>query len=85
MHAQRIVVTANNRGPLVNIVAWVTLIAICLSTSIKVGIKYARLRGVEMDDAYMLGAMVRLVLCSLQSLSLQPYVEDYANFTRGTR
>ena len=60
MVSKQTILTANNHGPLVNIIAWVTLVAICLATGIKIGVKYSKIRGIERDDLYMIGAMVSL-------------------------
>ena len=54
--------TVNNQGPLINIIAWVSLVAVCLATSVKLGVKYATIRSFGQDDAYMLGAMVSFCL-----------------------
>ena len=62
MVRRRTELTAENRGPIVNIVAWVSLIAACLATFIKVGTKYWRKHGLQLDDVYMLCAMVSLVI-----------------------
>ena len=65
MSAPQIVVTAEDRGPLVNIVAWVALIAVCLATFVKVAVKLWRIRRLERDDVYMLGAMVSFISVSI--------------------
>ncbi|KAL9069666.1 MAG: hypothetical protein Q9161_005366 [Pseudevernia consocians] len=62
MSAPQILVTAEDRGPLVNIVAWVALIAVCLATFIKVAVRLWRTHGLGRDDVYMLGAMTAAVL-----------------------
>ena len=62
MNVPRAAVTADNRGPSINIVAWVTLIAVCLATCTKIGVKYSNVHRFEWDDAYMLGAMVGRIL-----------------------
>ena len=60
MVSQQTTLTANNHGRLVDIIAWVTLAATCLATGIKIGVKYSKIRGIERDDLYMLGAVVSL-------------------------
>ena len=64
MSAQHTELAAGDRGPNVNIVAWVSLIGACLATFNKVITKYWRTHGLQMDDVYMLCAMVGLVYLS---------------------
>ena len=64
MVSQQTTLTANNLGPLVSIVAWVTLVAICLATAVKIGVKYVRISSIRWDDFFMLSAMVSLSLIS---------------------
>ena len=76
MMITRTVVTANTRGPSVNIVTWVTLIAVCLATLTKLGLKYSNIRGFEGDDVYMIGAMVRGPLILLRWNSPSSKLKD---------
>ena len=62
MIVPRTAATAYYRGLSVNIITWVTLIAVCLATVTKIGLKYSNIRGFGWDDAYILGAMVRSIL-----------------------
>ena len=64
MSAWQTELAAGNRGPIVNVVAWTSLIAACLATFIKVITKYWRTRCLQRDDVYMLCAMVSLVCLS---------------------
>lgn len=61
MVAQQAALTASDRGPIMNVVAWVSLLAACLATFIKVGIKFARIHNIELDDVYILSAIVGVV------------------------
>ena len=62
MTQQERALTAGNRGPIINIVALVAFIGVCLTTLVKLGAKYVRVRNLQLDDIYMLAAMVGLVL-----------------------
>lgn len=53
------VIDANNRGPLINIGIWLSLVTACIAVATKVWIKLASLRRLQLDDAYILLALVR--------------------------
>jgi hypothetical protein len=59
MARNNVYITANNRGPLVNITTWITLVAMCLATGVKVISKRVMVRKFQRDDYYILAAMVR--------------------------
>ena len=48
----------NDRGPLVNVGLWISLVAACLAAATKVCTKLALGRRLFMDDVYMLLALV---------------------------
>lgn len=52
---------ATHRGPIVDITSWVTLVTMILITSIKVVTKWKKLRKLQLDDAFMIFAMVRFL------------------------
>jgi len=54
-------VTADDRGPLLALASWLTLAFMCMATFTKVGTKLARIGNIQMDDIYMLIAMVCLL------------------------
>ena len=62
MAQQRRALTAENRGHIINIVALVAFIGACLATFVKLGVKYVKVRKLQLDDIHMLAAMVGLVL-----------------------
>lgn len=60
MPPSQVTVTADNRGPLINLANWLTLAVVCLAAFTKVGTKVGRIGTIQKDDVYMLAAMVRL-------------------------
>ena len=53
-----IAITADNRGPLVNIATWITLVAMVIMTLTKVATKWAMAGRLQADDGLMVAAMV---------------------------
>lgn len=51
-------ITADDRGPLVNLANWVTLVVACLATLTKIATKLRKIRRLQGDDYIMLAAMV---------------------------
>lgn len=51
-------ITADDRGPLVNLANWVTLVVACLATLTKIATKLRKIRNLQGDDYIMLAAMV---------------------------
>ena len=84
MAQQNRALKVENRGPIINIVALVAFIGVCLATFVKLGIKYVRLRNLQMDDIYMLAAMVGHVP-SLSSSSIVPSRAKDAKLIRSER
>lgn len=54
-------VTADNRGPLVNIATWLTLVAMVIMTLTKVATKWTMAGRFQADDGLMVAAMVSRV------------------------
>ena len=57
--ATPLAITADNRGPLVNIATWITLVAMVLMTLTKVATKWVMTGRFQADDGLMVVAMVR--------------------------
>lgn len=51
-------ITADDRGPLVNLANWITLVVACLATLTKIVTKIRKIRNLQGDDYIMLAAMV---------------------------
>ena len=64
MSSSQVRVTANDRGPIINLANWITLVVMCLSSFVKVGTKYRKIGTLQKDDFYMLAAMVRSSMIS---------------------
>ena len=58
MPPQQVRITSDNRGPLVNLANWITLVVVCLATLTKIGTKLRRIGRPEGDDFIMFAAMV---------------------------
>lgn len=54
----QILVTPNNRGPLINLATWLTLVVMCLATFTKIGSKLRKIGRLQGDDFLMFAAMV---------------------------
>lgn len=64
----QIVVTPDNRGPLINLATWLTLVVMCLATFTKIGSKLRKIGRLQGDDFLMFAAMVPIIA---QSFNLQ--------------
>lgn len=51
-------VTADNRGPLVSIATWLTLVAMVIMTLTKIATKWTMVKRFQADDGLMVAAMV---------------------------
>lgn len=58
-------ITADDRGPLVNLANWITLVVACLATLTKIATKMRKIRNLQGDDYIMLAAMVCFFFFSL--------------------
>ena len=58
MGSSRVTVSAQNRGPLINIVSWILLVIMCLATLVKVYGKWSTRHTLQYDDIYLTAAMV---------------------------
>lgn len=54
----QVLVTADNRGPLINFATWLTLVVMCLATFTKIGSKLRKIGRLQGDDFLMFAAMV---------------------------
>lgn len=61
----QVLVTPDNRGPLVNMATWLTLVVTCLATFTKIGSKLRKTGSLQGDDFFMFAAMVPcyIILC----------------------
>ena len=60
LDVREVKVTADNRGPQINIVAWATMIFMILAVGTRLAIKYDALRRFAWDDGLVTAAMVSL-------------------------
>ena len=74
MHKRQVSVTADNRGPLVNLGSWITLVVMCLAALTKTGTKLRKIGKLQRDDILMLAAMVQMKLPLFQT---EPYGHSY--------
>lgn len=58
MASGKLVITSQNRGPLINIATWILLVVMCLTTLVKVFSKWFMVHRLQYDDIYMFAAMV---------------------------
>lgn len=63
-------ITAEDRGPLVNLANWITLVVACLATLTKIATKLRKIRTLQGDDFIMFAAMVCSSVSYPSSLSL---------------
>ncbi len=54
----QVLVTPDNRGPLINLATWLTLVVMCLATFTKIGSKLRKIGRLQGDDFLMFAAMV---------------------------
>ena len=57
--ARQVIVTADDRGPQINVVAWTTMVVMVLSVGTRLAIKYNAFRTFAWDDGLVTVAMVR--------------------------
>ena len=55
---RQVIVTADNYGPQINIVAWTTMVFMVLAVGTRLAIKYNALRRLWWDDGLVVAAMV---------------------------
>lgn len=58
MSPRQVRITSDNRGPLVNIANWITLVVVCLATLTKIATKPRKIGRPQGDDFIMFAAMV---------------------------
>ena len=58
LEIRQVVVTADNRGPQINVVAWTAMVFMVLSVSTRLAIKYNAFRTFGWDDGLATAAMV---------------------------
>ena len=58
MPSNGITITAQNRGPVINILSWILMVVMCLATLVKVYSKWSIMRTLQADDYYLAAAMV---------------------------
>ena len=56
---RQVVVTADDRGPQINVVAWTTMVVMVLAVGTRLAIKYNAFRTLAWDDGLVTVAMVR--------------------------
>lgn len=56
--SNQVLVTPDNRGPLINLATWLTLVVMCLATFTKIGSKLRKIGRLQGDDFLMFAAMV---------------------------
>lgn len=66
LDARQVVVTPDDRGPQINIVAWTCMVVMVLSVATRLAIKYNAFRSFGWDDGLVAAAMVRrdFAVCS---------------------
>lgn len=52
-------VSSEHRGPLLNITAWICMVAMSVVVGVKIGSKIAKVRQLQSDDYFIAAAMVR--------------------------
>lgn len=57
----QVLVTPDNRGPLINLATWLTLVVMCLATFTKIGSKLRKIGRLQGDDFLMFAAMVPMI------------------------
>lgn len=55
------IVTASNRGPLVNVLAWFLVIVSCLTTSTRIATKWLVSQTISLDDGMIIISLVRKI------------------------
>lgn len=58
MPPQQVRITSDDRGPLVNLASWITLVVVCLATLTKIATKLRKIGRPQGDDFMMFAAMV---------------------------
>ncbi|MCJ1426815.1 hypothetical protein MMC29_004718 [Sticta canariensis] len=58
MASGKVMITAENRGPLINMPSWILLVVMCLTTLVKITSKWLMVHRFQYDDIYMFAAMV---------------------------
>ena len=54
-----VTITADNRGPIVNLASWILLTVMCLAAITKVSSKWLLINNLQPDDWYMITGMVQ--------------------------
>lgn len=61
MASGKLRITAENRGPLINIATWILLVVMSLTTLVKIFSKWFMVHRLQYDDIYMFVAMVKFL------------------------
>ena len=56
--ARRISITSDDRGPLVNVSAWIGIVTACIVVVVKVATKLVKVHMLQLDDYYIVAAAV---------------------------
>ena len=62
---------ADNRGPLLNIGSWFTIVAMLLFSSVKIYTKWSVMGKLQYDDLFVIVAAVCYILCVKRKNALQ--------------
>lgn len=58
MESRRVLITDEDRGPIVNIATWIALVVMCIIVSMKTISRWATIHKLQRDDFYIIVAMV---------------------------
>lgn len=58
MESRRILITDEDRGPLINIATWIALVAMCIIVFMKTISRWVTIHRLQRDDFYTIVAMV---------------------------
>lgn len=72
MTSKAVIISADNRGPWINIVTWILGVIVCLAAFIKLLSKRVRSHTTQYDDGYVIAATV----CSTSSIESSPQLEQ---------
>lgn len=72
MTSKAVIISADNRGPWINIVTWILGVLVCLAALIKLLSKRVRSHTTQYDDGYVVAATV----CSSSSIESYPQLEQ---------
>lgn len=72
MESRRVLITDEDRGPIVNIATWIALVVMSIIVSMKTISRWATIHKLRRDDFYIIVAMVLhpLIPCSIRTRSI---------------